>query len=281
MSLNTYISLSIFKQDRSQFSSKEFDSLKYFMFNSPRLNSLKEKFISYYTPIIFELTDDDYRIEGQFSHYSGTYILDNLELLYEITFPFYDFWLIESWDFEDNIRSFKFIRPGESEYPNVDPLNRRTCKYNFDKIIVNCNSELPSQLQYINWERKTDFTFESLDYQGQYSSDSSKLLQKENKYKFTPDDGLIPLDQKYDVETGGIHPIWFGKKWYSEEKLLNFLENDFINSNLIDITFYYKGRKTRYMDKSTLGNVWCFDGWDNCGDLDYLNYLEQRPNSTK
>lgn len=173
------------------------------------------------------------------------------------------------------------MRPGESEYQNVDTNNRRICKYNFDKLVVNCKPELPHQLNYINWERKSDFTFESLNYQGQYYSDSSKFLQKENKYKFTPDDGFILLDRKYELETGGIRPIWFSEKWYSDEKLLDFLENDFVYSSLIDITFYYKGRKTRYMDKSTHGNTWCFDGWDNCGDLDYLNYLEQRRNSTK
>lgn len=281
MGVNVFTSLRISKQDCSQFSEKEFEGLKCFVFNSPRLNSLRENFISRFTPIIFDLTDNGYFIEVQFSRYTTDNIWDNIERLYEITFPFYDFWLIESWDFQDTIGSFKIVPHGGYDSPNVDSMIRRKCKYNFDKIIVNCNSELPSQLQYINWERKTDFTFESLNYQGQYYSNSSKSLKKGDKYKFTPEDGFIPIDQKYDVEIGGVGPVCISEEWYSDQKLLDFLQKDFINSNLIDITFYYKGRKTRYMDKSTLGNVWCFDGWDNCGDLDYLNYLEQRYNSTK
>lgn len=288
MGVHIYNSIRIFKQDKSKFSVDEFEGLKSFVFNSPRLHRNKEKFVSRFTPIIFELVQNDFCIEAQFDRYNDWAVWDNIEHLYEMTFPFYEFWFILCYNSSfrdectDQILSFRYIEEGTSDYPKSDFDNLRICKYTFDKINIENLSlnNIPSDLKHIDW-KETENGLTSMGYSGLYHSNSEKSFTLPNdNYRLTLKDGLIPFKEKYSLDKGGINYNWINKEWYSDPKLENFIKNEFVKSTIKTIEFQYNNRLVRKIETDKYDHILTFDGWDNCADEEYLGYLQKRIKTT-
>ncbi len=278
MSYINYFSYRIFKRNCESFKKQEFEEMKSQFFNSSYLKNSNRIYTSIRTPIIFELIDGGLCIETQFDTHSRDIVfISNIEKLYEKIYPFYEFWFITCFgaiDY-DTIGNYGLFNNNEkNSKPNID-WEERLCKYQYDEIHLKSPSGLPKELSHITWERKKGI-FYAQNLIGYYNSNS----QKHSEENLNPKTGLLKINDKYSPDKSGIEEVVVDNYYYSDRKLSAFLDVNFRQSQIEKITFFFKGRKTReiFREKYELYNeeILCFDGWDNCADISYLNYLKER-----
>lgn len=267
----TYYSYRIYKQNRLKFNEKEFESLKSFTFNSPFYHIKNDYFRSRWTPVIFELTDEDLCIEVQYDIYSKDLVtLETLEKLYELCYPFYEFWFItshESTDY-DYIYCNKYLEQNAVwEEPQLF-FEDAKCEYMYDSIMIETLGEIPKELSHIKWF-KAENEYRSEKIKGKYNSNSQKSGQSK----------MISLADKYNQTNGGIELVSVENEWYSDNILKDFLDTEFKATSISKMMFFFKGRKVREIIKDDYlecKDMLCYDGWDNCCNDIYLNYMKKR-----
>lgn len=285
MGVLIYNSIRIYRQNKEAFSAQECESIKAFLFDSPYYHSQGFQFRSRFTPIIFERANNSLCIEVQFNRYNDYMVWRNLEWLYEMTFPAYEFWFIINYDSSspnqdtDVIGHFKYLAPDESAYPNNEP-NFRICRYHYDQIklsMIPGSDALPEELSGIPWQ-KTVAGYESINHSGTYTSNNSKsvAIREDQSYKLEVETGSIALKDKYDLRKGGALYLYVNHESYDYPELDHFIRHQRTSSNILKMDFYYKGRHVRRLRKNRPKEALCMDGWDNCADEGFMNYLSKR-----
>lgn len=272
-----YNSLRIYKEDKSAFSLLEAESLKAFFFNSPYYHREKFRFVSRFTPPVFELTDKDLCLELQFNTYNDHIVMENIDRLYEITFPYYEFWFITANDHEcvDRIGRFTAVKMGERDIPSTSRENWQICHYAYNRIELIGTEEIPEQLKGLNFHKETG-KLVSMDTWGLYNSYSEKNYTDGQRYKLTVEEHSISLEEKYDPEKGGIKHITISGAWYSDMRIAQFIHEHLTASEVKEIHFYFNNRLTRLVSREKYNAVMAFDGWDNCANPSYREFLRVR-----